>query len=77
MLALLASGLFMMQAGYPERAETVYREDLEEFPKNEWSLLGLLQALLVRARWKSLATRNGGFRDAWRHGDVVLTESRF
>lgn len=38
-------GYVLLQAGNPKKAEEVYRRDLQEFPENPWSLLGLSQSL--------------------------------
>jgi hypothetical protein len=43
-----AYGALLMAAGHADRAEAVYREDLERNPGNGWSLLGLQQALAAQ-----------------------------
>lgn len=40
-----AMGALLMEAGEYQRAETLYREDQLDHPRNGWSLLGLKQAL--------------------------------
>jgi len=39
-------GAVLLRAGESKQAEKVYREDLERFPENGWSLLGLRDALI-------------------------------
>lgn len=40
-----AMGALLLEAGHPERAEKLYREDQAAHPGNGWSLLGLVQSL--------------------------------
>lgn len=70
-------GAVLLQAGKPERAEAVYREDLATFPENGWSLFGLMKALRRQGKTERARDVERRFREAWRHADVVLTESRF
>ena len=67
----------LLEAGRLDEAERVYRQDLEAFPENGWSLYGLLECL--RRKGESEAAREVGerFERAWRHADVPLTASRF
>lgn len=43
-------GALLMEAGQPERAEALYRQDQIEHPGNGWSLLGLQQALEAQGK---------------------------
>ncbi|GJM18059.1 MAG: hypothetical protein DHS20C14_02720 [Phycisphaeraceae bacterium] len=43
-------GALLLEAGEPERAEALYREDQVDHPGNGWSLLGLQQALAAQGR---------------------------
>ncbi|MFW6054280.1 MAG: tetratricopeptide repeat protein [Thermodesulfobacteriota bacterium] len=70
-------GAVLLQAGQPQRAEAVYRRNLAEFPDNGWSLFGLLKALRQQGEVDEARDVERRFREAWRHADVVLTESRF
>jgi tetratricopeptide (TPR) repeat protein len=58
-------------------AERVYREDLQRFPLNGWSLFGLAEALRAQGRTAEAATVDEQFRRAWLGADVTLTASRF
>ncbi|MBD3377230.1 hypothetical protein GF406_19535 [candidate division KSB1 bacterium] len=70
-------GAVLLQAGYAQKAETVYRQDLDKFPNNGWSLFGLLKALRQQGKNQKANEVERRFQKAWRHADVVLTSSRF
>ncbi len=53
----------------------MYREDLDRFPANGWSLYGL--ALSLEAQGKDASEVQAAFEAAWREADVTLTASRF
>jgi tetratricopeptide (TPR) repeat protein len=58
-------------------AERVYREDLERFPRNGWSLFGLTEALERQGKTADARRARAMFAEAWRGADVTLTASRF
>jgi tetratricopeptide (TPR) repeat protein len=58
-----------------EEAERVYREELDDHPKNGWSLLGLKQALAGRGA--STADVDAEFAAAWARADTWIRASRF
>jgi tetratricopeptide (TPR) repeat protein len=68
-------GKALLAAGEPDRAEAVYREDLEVYPHNGWAMFGLVQAL--EAQDKDAAEAKTMFEHAWSLADVELTASRF
>jgi tetratricopeptide (TPR) repeat protein len=70
-------GKALMAAGRAAEAERVYREDLDRFPENGWSLYGLHRSLLAQGRSKEAEAIEQRFTDAWRHADVELSASRF
>jgi tetratricopeptide (TPR) repeat protein len=70
-------GKALLAAGRPAEAEQAYREDLERFPDNGWSLFGLAQSLEVQGRRAAAAEARQRFAEAWRVGDVKLVGSRF
>lgn len=72
-----ALGAVLLKAGQPGRAEQVYRQDLQEFPDNGWSLFGLMKALRQQGNGYEAEEVQRRFQDAWQHADVVLTDSRF
>ena len=63
-------GAVLLVAGQPADAERVFREDLERFPENGWSLHGLATALRAQGRMSEAQSVEAGFRSAWRTADV-------
>lgn len=70
-------GAVLLNAGQPERAEVIYRDDLAKFPDNGWSLFGLMKALRAQGKVEQAQEVERRFQQAWRHADVVLSSSRF
>jgi tetratricopeptide (TPR) repeat protein len=70
-------GLALLAAGKPLEAERVYREDLERFPRNGWSLFGLAQSLERQGKADDARRVRAEFAAAWKGADVQLTGSRF
>ncbi len=68
-------GKALLAAGYAEKAEAVYRTDLEKHPRNGWAMFGLLQALA--AQGKDTADVQARFDELWSQADVTLSTSRF
>lgn len=68
-------GAVLLDAGMAEQAETVYREDLDEFPKNGWSLFGLWQSLEAQGKTAEARKVKAQFDEAWKHADIKLTAS--
>jgi hypothetical protein len=48
-------GAVLLAAGRADEAETAYREDLERFPENAWSLAGLSRSLAAQGRAEEAA----------------------
>jgi tetratricopeptide (TPR) repeat protein len=72
-----ALGAVLLANGQAEDAEAVYRQDLELFPRNGWSLFGLLECFRRHGRAEEARGVERQLERAWRHADVVLTASRF
>jgi Flp pilus assembly protein TadD len=70
-------GAVLLQAGRAADAERVYREDLERFPENGWSLHGLAASLRAQGENADLAEVERRLAAAWEGSDVTLTASRF
>jgi tetratricopeptide (TPR) repeat protein len=70
-------GAALLKAEQNAEAEKVYREDLQRFPENGWSLFGLAQALRAQGKNTEAAAAEARFRRAWASTDVTLTASRF
>jgi hypothetical protein len=72
-----ALGAVLLEAGQPEGAQVVYREDLIRFPENGWSLFGLYQSLEAREQTTAAVSVKRRFDIAWARADLKLTSSRF
>jgi tetratricopeptide (TPR) repeat protein len=70
-------GAVLLQAGHPQAAESVYREELRRNPGNGWSLKGLVDALEAQQRTADAAKARQQLQQAWQHADVQLVASRF
>jgi tetratricopeptide (TPR) repeat protein len=63
-------GAALLQAGESARAEAVFRQELERFPRNGWSLFGLEQALRAQGRTQAAESVHREWQAAWKHADV-------
>lgn len=70
-------GAVLLATGRPAEAEAVYREDLDRFPLNGWSLFGLAEALRELGKTEEAGQVQEQFLEAWRMADVTLTSSRY
>lgn len=68
-------GKAMLANGDPGDAELVYKADLEHYPRNGWSMYGLIQAL--EAQDKDASAVREQFEKTWAQADVQLSASRF
>jgi pimeloyl-ACP methyl ester carboxylesterase/tetratricopeptide (TPR) repeat protein len=69
-------GAVLLEAGQPREAETVYRQDLEQFRENGWSLFGLMRSLEAQGRRADADAAKQRFSKAWSRSDIVLRSSR-
>ncbi len=67
-----ALGVALLQADNPVKAEAVFREDLNRWPRNAWALLGLEQALRRQGKSQSADLVQREFDLAWERADVKL-----
>ncbi|HSM04628.1 MAG TPA: hypothetical protein VK858_08390 [Longimicrobiales bacterium] len=65
-------GEVLLEAGRFAGAEAAFREDLERFPGNGWSLAGLRDALRGQGADAEADRVEGQLREAWRTADVPL-----
>jgi tetratricopeptide (TPR) repeat protein len=72
-----ALGAVLLDAGRADEAAEVYRKDLDQYPRNGWSLFGLSQSLRATGRDAEAEWAEQGFRAAWARADVELAASRF
>jgi tetratricopeptide (TPR) repeat protein len=68
-------GAVLLDAGRAREAEAVYREDLQRFPENGWSLLGLALALEKQGKAAAAAETRERFKRAWSRADVEPVRS--
>jgi tetratricopeptide (TPR) repeat protein len=68
-------GSMLLVEGRFADAEAVYRIDLQQYPKNGWSLLGLAQSLEAQGDATKAAWAQQGFEAAWARADVELERS--
>jgi predicted Zn-dependent protease len=72
-----ALGAFLLKAKQPVEAEQVYREDLQRWPENGWSLFGLTQALEQQGKTAEAKEIKRRFEKVWQRADVTLRSSCF
>lgn len=70
-------GAELLRAGRASQAEAVYREDLEQYPRNGRSLFGLARSLEAQGKSDAARVVERRFHDAWASADVKLRSSRF
>ena len=70
-------GAVQLDAGRADHAEVSFREDLEKWPENGWSLFGLLQSLRAQGKTDDAERVQRRFLKAWSRADIVLTAARF
>jgi tetratricopeptide (TPR) repeat protein len=63
-------GAVLLRKGDAEAAEKVYLADLEKFPGNGWSLMGLRDALKRQGKDQEAIVADAKFRKAWANADV-------
>jgi tetratricopeptide (TPR) repeat protein len=70
-------GALLLDLGRAADAEHVYRADLENHPRNGWSLLGLARSLHAQRRNAEAREVDDQFADAWTRADTWIRASRF
>lgn len=70
-------GRALLEAGRPAEAERAYRQDLDKFPENGWSLFGLAESLEAQGEVEDAREVRSRFTRAWADADVSLVASRF
>jgi tetratricopeptide (TPR) repeat protein len=68
-------GAVLLKAGKPDEAAVVYREDLQRFPENAWSLFGLSQALRASGKAAEAESLERRFDKAWAKADFKIAAS--
>jgi tetratricopeptide (TPR) repeat protein len=68
-------GAVLLKAGKPAEAETAYREDLQRYPENAWSLFGLREAQRAAGKSADADVTNRKFEKAWAKADFKMAAS--
>ncbi len=70
-------GALYLELRRPADAERVYRAELEDHPRNGWSLYGLEQSLRAQNKAAEADRARQEFLTAWGRSDTLLRSSRF
>ncbi|TFH42463.1 MAG: hypothetical protein E4H01_13435 [Lysobacterales bacterium] len=70
-------GLALLRAGNYTEAEAVYRQDLADYPRNGWSMYGLITSLEAQNKIDDANSVKAQFEPVWALADVELEASRF
>jgi hypothetical protein len=65
-------GAALLLNGHADRAEAVFRADLEQYPRNPRSLFGLLKSLEAQKKSVGLEEVRREFEAAWKNADMTL-----
>jgi tetratricopeptide (TPR) repeat protein len=69
-------GEALLNKGDASAAELVYKADLKRYPRNGWSMFGLIQSLEAQGKTEEASNFKGKFDNVWSRSDVTLTGSR-
>lgn len=70
-------GAVLLRAGRAAEAEQVYREDLNKYKENGWSLMGLRDSLAKQGKKEESDAVDARFRKAWAKADVTPSATCF
>ena len=70
-----ALGAVYLHMGDTAAAEQAYREDLQRWPENGWSLYGLAKTLEAMGKKEEAAEVKARFQKVWKNADVEITSS--
>jgi tetratricopeptide (TPR) repeat protein len=65
-------GAALLLNGQADRAEVVFRADLQQYPRNPRSLFGLMKSLEAQKKSADVDEIRRGFEAAWKNADVPL-----
>ncbi len=66
-------GAVLLQVNRPSEAEATFRADLEIYPRNGWSLHGLVQALNAQGKTEAAQKTQDEFEIVWQYADIELS----
>lgn len=70
-------GAALLETGDAKAAATAYRQDLQTYPRNGWSLYGLAQAQRRLGDGAGASDSEQRYREAWQWAEAPLTASRY
>jgi tetratricopeptide (TPR) repeat protein len=70
-------GRVLLEARRPREAEAVFREDLDRYPNNGWSLYGLAKSLEAQGKRAEASWAQQGFQNAWARAEPDRRPFRF
>ena len=68
-------GRVLIEAGKLEEAEAVFKKDLEEYPRNGWSMFGLYKVLEIQGKTEEAKQYKDKFDIIWQLSDIELKSS--
>ena len=68
-------GRVLTEAGKFAEAEAVFRKDLEDYPRNGWSMFGLFKVLEIQGKTKEAKKYKDNFDVIWQLSDIKLESS--
>ena len=68
-------GRVLIEAGKFAEAEAVFRKDLEDYPRNGWSMFGLYKVLEIQGKTKEAKKYKDKFDVIWQLSDIKLESS--
>ncbi|GBF81853.1 tetratricopeptide repeat protein [Aphanothece sacrum] len=66
-------GTSFLKLNQPGEAEAVYKEDLQKYPGNGWSLYGLAESLRMQGKTEAAQKVQQQFDQAWSKADISMT----
>ena len=68
-------GAVLLKAGKPEEAAAVYKQDLQKYPQNPWSLFGLAEALKASGKTDEAQAARRTYEKGWAKADFEMVAS--
>ena len=68
-------GRVLIEAGKFEEAEAVFKKDLEDYPRNGWSMFGLYKVLEIQGKTEEAKQYKDKFDVIWQLSDIQLESS--
>ena len=68
-------GRVLIEAGKLEEAEAVFKKDLEDYPRNGWSMFGLYKVLEIQGKTEEAKRYKDKFDIIWQLSDIKLESS--